>query len=65
MQYAMRQPNSVEEATEIIAEAVSVLYQQIEFHNGKRSKAWNGDFVAHLKDEAERACAWLRSRPRK
>jgi hypothetical protein len=39
-----------------------VIYEQIEVYRGVRTKAWNGDFVDHLRIEANHSLAWLADR---
>lgn len=62
MQYEMRRPATEAEAIDILESAVRVLHEQIEFHRGYRKKAWNGDYVDHIKTEATHALAWLADR---
>lgn len=60
MEYEFKRATNVQEAADIIDGAVRVLYQQIEFNSGVRKRSWNGDFVVHLKREAEAAVEFLR-----
>jgi len=62
MKYEMRRPNTEAEAIEIIDSALRVIYGQIEVYRGVRKKAWNGDFVDHLRIEDNHALAWLSDR---
>lgn len=62
MQYEMRRPTTEAEAIDIIASAMRVIYGQIEVYRGTKKKAWNGEYVDHLQQEATHALAWLADR---
>lgn len=62
MKYEMRRPTTEAEAIEIIDGALRVIYGQIEVYRGVKKKAWTGDFVDHLRIEANHALAWLSDR---
>jgi hypothetical protein len=62
MQYEMKRPTTEAEAIEIIDGALRVIYGQIEVYRGVKRKAWNGDFIDHLKIEATHSLAWLADR---
>ena len=62
MTYEFRRPNTEAEAIAIISSAFSVLRQQLEFIQGKRRRAWGGDYVDHVSNEATHAIAWLADR---
>lgn len=58
----MKRPKTEAEAIEIIDSALRVIYGQIEFYRGDRKKSWNGDYVTHLRIEANHSIAWLADR---
>jgi hypothetical protein len=60
MEYELRHPKTEAEAIEIIESALHVIYGQIEHYRGERKKAWNGDYVTHLRKEAQHAIDWIR-----
>lgn len=62
MKYEMRRPTTEAEAIEIIDEAMRVIYGHVEYYRGVRKKSWNGEFVDHLRTEANHALAWLADR---
>lgn len=62
MIYEMRRPSSEAEAIEIIDAALRVIYGQIEVHRGVKKRAWNGEYVDHVRIEANHALAWLADR---
>src|SRR6185312_9883219 len=59
MQYEVQVPKTADEAIDIIKGAVGVLFGQIRSYRGEAVKCWNGDFVDHVKVEAEGALAFL------
>ena len=62
MKYHIKRPTTEAEAIEIIDGALRVIWGQIEVYRGVKKKAWNGDFVDHLRIEANHALAWLADR---
>ena len=56
----IRRPVSESQAVEIIGNSLRVIFGQIEYYRGIRKKAWNGEFVDHVKREAEISLQWLR-----
>lgn len=62
MDYEMKRPNTEAEAIEIIDSALRVIWGQIEYYRGDRKKAWKGEYVDHLRTEANHSIAWLADR---
>jgi len=61
-QYEMRKPTTEAEAVSILKSSVLVLFEQIQFERGERTRAWNGAFVDHVHKEAVHAMEWLAER---
>lgn len=68
MDYEMRVPTTEAEAVEILKSAVLVIFGQVRSYrgekngDGERLKGWNGDYVDHVKAEADGALEWLDAR---
>lgn len=65
MEYELRVPTTEAEAVEILKGAALVLFQQVRHYRGEKNnlgerfKPFNGQYVDHVKKEADVALDWL------